>query len=63
MFMQMIFSKVNPVCHNFENGIKPGSNPKKTDKHAAACLIKSCMLGLLFVWFDSLHPINNLSVI
>ena len=35
MFMQMVFSKVNPACHNIVNGIKPGSNSKKTDKHAA----------------------------
>ena len=34
MFMQMVFSKVRPACHNIANGIKPGSNSKKTDKHA-----------------------------
>ena len=39
MFMQMVFSKVHPVCHNIANGIKPGSNSKKTDKHSG------CMLG------------------
>ena len=32
MFMQMIFSKVHPACHNIANGIKPGSNSKTTDK-------------------------------
>ena len=26
-----------PVWHNIANGIKPGSNSKKTDKHAADC--------------------------
>ena len=31
------FSKVHPVCHNVANGIKPGSDSKKTDKHAADC--------------------------
>ena len=35
MFMQMAFSKVHPVCHNIANGIKPGSDSKKTDNHAA----------------------------
>ena len=34
MFMQMVFSKVHPACHSIVNGIKPGSNFKKTDKHA-----------------------------
>ena len=33
--MQMVFSKVHPACHSNVNGIKPGSNSKKTDKHAA----------------------------
>ena len=33
--MQMVFSKVHPACHNIANGIKPESNFKKTDKHAA----------------------------
>ena len=40
--MQMVLSKVHPACHSIVNGIKPGSNSKKTDKHAedsskAAC--------------------------
>ena len=34
MFMQMVFSKVNPVYHNIENGIKLGGNSKKTDEQA-----------------------------
>ena len=29
MFMQIVFSKVHPECHNMANGIKQGS------KHAA----------------------------
>ena len=33
--MQMVFSKVHPACRCIVNGIKPGSNSKKTDKHAA----------------------------
>ena len=33
--MQMVFSKVHPACHSIVNSIKPGSNSKKTDKHAA----------------------------
>ena len=31
----MVFSKVHPACHSIVNGIKPGSDPKKTDKQAA----------------------------
>ena len=30
-----ILSKFHPACHNDANGIKPGSNSKMTDKHAA----------------------------
>ena len=33
--MQMFFSKIHPKCRSIVNGIKPGSNSKKTDKHAA----------------------------
>ena len=33
--MQMVFSKVHPACHSIVKGIKPGSNSKMTDKHAA----------------------------
>ena len=32
--MQMVFSKVHPAYHSIVNGIKPGSNSKKTDKLA-----------------------------
>ena len=35
MFMQMVFSKVHLAGQNIAKGIKPGSNSKKTDKHAA----------------------------
>ena len=37
MFMQMVFSKVQPACHNIVNGIRTGRNSKQTDKHAADC--------------------------
>ena len=42
MFMQPFFSKVHPVCHNIANGIKPGSDSEKTDKHAADCSKAVC---------------------
>ena len=42
MFIQLFFSKVHSVCHNIANGIKPGSDSKKTDKHAADCLKAGC---------------------
>ena len=38
----VFFSKVRPVCHNIANGIKPGSDSKKTDKHAADCSKAVC---------------------
>ena len=31
----VFFSKVHRACQNIVNGIKPGRNSKKTDKHAA----------------------------
>ena len=40
--MQMVFSKVHPACHSIVNGIKLGSNPKKTDKHAGDCSNAVC---------------------
>ena len=42
--MQMVFSKVHPACHNIANGIKPGSNSKKTDSHAADCSKAVCLV-------------------
>ena len=36
------FSKVHPACHNIVNGIKPGSDSSKTDKHAVDCSKAVC---------------------
>ena len=33
----IVFSKVHPMCHNIANRIKPGSDSKKTYKHAEDC--------------------------
>ena len=41
--MQMVFSKVDPACHSIVNGIKSGSNSKKTDKGAADCPKAVCL--------------------
>ena len=38
----VFFSKVHPACHKYASGIKPGSNSKKTDKHAADCSKAVC---------------------
>ena len=35
-------SKMHPACHNIANGIKPGSNSKKTHKHATDCSKAAC---------------------
>ena len=37
VYATVFFFKVHPACHNIANGIKPGSDSKKTDKHAANC--------------------------
>ena len=29
----VFFFKIHSACHNIANGIKPGNNSKKTDKH------------------------------
>ena len=51
--MQMVFSKVHPACHSIVNGIKPGSNSKEADKHAADC--SKAVLGrkVIYVRFIS----------
>ena len=41
---------VQPACHNIANGIKPGSNSKKTDKHAADCSKAVCWGVKLSMW-------------
>ena len=38
--VNIFFSKIQPVCHNIVNGIKPGSSSKTTD------MLKSCILVL-----------------
>ena len=38
----VFFSKVHPACHNIANGIKGGSNSKKTDMHAVDCSKAVC---------------------
>ena len=40
--MQMVFCNVRTACHSIVNGIKPGSNSKKTDEHAADCSKAVC---------------------
>ena len=37
-----IFSKIQPACHNIVNGIKRGSDYKKTDEHAVDCSKALC---------------------
>ena len=38
----VFFLKVHPAFHNIANGMKPRSNSKKTDKHAANCSKAVC---------------------
>ena len=38
----VFFSKVHPACRNIANSIKPGSDSKKTDKHAVDCSKAVC---------------------
>ena len=37
-----VFSKVHPARHNIVNSIKPGSDSRKTDKHAVDCSKAVC---------------------
>ena len=60
MFMQMVFSKFHPACHNIANGIKPGSNSKKTDKHAADCSKAVCWGVVVYVRCINC-PYNNVA--
>ena len=38
----VFFSKVHTACHNIVNGIKPGNDSIKTDKHAVDCSKAVC---------------------
>ena len=61
----MAFSKVHPTCHNIVNGIKPGSNSKKTDKHAADCskaVCWGCMLSILKIYEQDISCSAELSM-
>ena len=58
MFMQLFFSKVHPACHNIVNGIKPGSDSKKTDKHDVDCS-KNCMLGRKVIYVRCINCSYN----
>ena len=57
MFMQLFFSKVHPACHNIANGIKPGCDSKKTDKHAVD--FKSCMLERKLIYVRCINCSYN----
>ena len=54
----MGFSKVHPAVHNIANGIKPGINSKKTDKHVCP-LLKSCMLGRKVIYVRCMNCAYN----
>ena len=55
--MQMVFSKVHPACRSIVNGIKPGSNSKKTDKHAADC--SKVVLGRKVIYVRCISCLYN----
>ena len=38
----IVFFKTYPACQTIVNGIKPGNNSKKTDKHAVDCSKAVC---------------------
>ena len=48
--MQMVFSKIHPAFHSIVNSIKPGSNSKKTDKHATDCSKAVCWGVKWSIW-------------
>ena len=37
-----VFSKIHPACHDIVNSITPGSDSRKTDKHAVDCSKAVC---------------------
>ena len=56
----MFFFKIHPACHSDANEIKPGSNQKMTDKHAAEYskavfwdVINVCEMQKLFIQQNS----------
>ena len=49
-----VFSKVQPACHNIVNGIKPGSDSKKTAKLAADCSKAVCNRCEMYKLFNQL---------
>ena len=58
MFMQLFFSKVHPTCHNIANGLKPGSDSKKTEKHAADRSNAVC-LGRKVIYVSCINSYYN----
>ena len=53
-FGSEFLSKVHPACNNIANGIKPGSDSKKTDKYALCemyimLFIQQCGQGILLL--------------
>ena len=43
MFMVVVLSKIYPACQTDENGIKPGSDLDKADKHVAEPCGTECL--------------------
>ena len=61
MLNVLFLSKIYPACHYYAKGIKPGSNTKITDKHAAEYR-KLCVFGhkLICLWCITC-PCNNIA--
>ena len=57
MLMQLGFSKVHPASHNIANGIKPGSDYKKTK--ACCGLLKRCILGRKVIYVRCINCSYN----
>ena len=43
----VFFSKVHPACHNIVNRIKPGTDSRKTDKHAVDCICNMRVINFM----------------
>ena len=52
--MRTFLSQIHPGCHNDANGIKPKSNLKVTDKHAAEYSKTVCFSTNLCVMYELL---------